>query len=295
MQISTFVFIVAFMDEKVYNKKQKKYHDLIIETDVDRKAGGEMKDWISCPLEAVNFGSREKGERISAHDHSAYEMVYYVRGSGYTTIHGKRYEFSPGMCALIEPGHMHDEFYKEKGYVIYAIFGGKEKLEGLGDCVFHDQEESLYQQMEGIRKEFFSGREYKEWKLKLLVQMLLVELARNRSHPKQLEGMEGCISYMNEFCAEKMDFQKLAADAGYSYSHFRRLVKEMTGESPINYVIGCRLKRAKYLLKYTSLPIAHISQECGFSTESQFCSMFRRSFGLTPKGYRKQELGDAKE
>ncbi len=249
--------------------------------------------WGNCRLEAVNFGGREKGEAISAHNHLAYELVYYVRGSGHTTIHGKKYDFSPGMCALIEPGHVHDEYFRENGYVIYIIFGRKERIPALSDCVFHDQEEgAIYQLMEGIRKEFFSARKYREEKLTLQMQLFLVELARNRTSPLPAAGLEGTIAYMNEYCAEKMDFHVLAERAGYSYSHFRKLVKEQTGLSPINYVIDRRLDRAKYLLKYTSLPIAHISQECGFSTESQFCSMFRRSERVTPNGYRRQIFGD---
>ncbi len=64
--------------------------------------------------------------------------------------------------------------------------------------------------------------------------------------------------------------------SGYSYDHFRHMFKERTGLSPMNYIIDKRIDYAKRLIVSTDMTLSTISQECGFSTSSQFSSMFRR-------------------
>lgn len=246
-----------------------------------------MNPWMSCRFEYANFGEREKGAVIGLHKHSAYELVYYVKGAGHITIDGVRYAFAPGTFSLTEPGHFHEEDFTKSGHVIYIIFETSGNPAILKDAVWSDNKnETILHIMEDLKQEFYSTNEYRSVKLELCLKLLLIELSRLCSTNLPSADLHKSIQYMNEFCSQKIDLEALASQAGYSYSHFCKLVKEHTGKSPINYVIACRLEKAKYLLKYTTLPIAHISQECGFSTESQFCSIFRRETGMTPKGYR---------
>lgn len=246
-----------------------------------------MNPWMNCSFEYANFGDREKGTEVGLHKHSAYELVYYVRGAGYITIDGVGYAFGPGTFSLTEPGHTHKEDFTESGHVIYIIFESSGNPPALRDAVWSDGEnKAILHIMEDLKQEFYSTNEYRSAKLELCLKLLLIELSRLCSTPVPADDLEKAIRHMKEFCSQKIDFEALAAQTGYSYSHFCKLVKEHTGKSPINYCIECRLEKAKHLLKYTTLPISHISQECGFSTESQFCSIFRREIGMTAKGYR---------
>lgn len=242
---------------------------------------------FECTLEYLNCGSREKATGFAPHSHHAYELVYYLKGSGSTTINGTRYEYFPGICALTEPHHLHDEYHNDETYVIYIVFSYKGDFVNLTDRIFYDTAgNSIRHILEEMKKEFYSQSDYFRMKLDLLTKQLMIELARIFENPRSSENLSFVIKYLNENCNEKIDLKLLAERAGYSYSHFRRLVKEHTGLSPVNYIIGQRLENAKYLLKCTSLPISHISQECGFSSESQFCYLFRRYFDITPKAYR---------
>ncbi|MEH1913155.1 helix-turn-helix transcriptional regulator [Nostoc sp.] len=70
-----------------------------------------------------------------------------------------------------------------------------------------------------------------------------------------------------------------------SYS-FCRWFKRLIGLSPHQYVIQCRIERAKFLLTYTQLPIIEIALQVGCSSQSNFTTLFRQHIGITPKAYR---------
>jgi AraC-like DNA-binding protein len=57
------------------------------------------------------------------------------------------------------------------------------------------------------------------------------------------------------------------------------LFKNNFGVSPMQYVINKRLEKA-------ALPISTSTLECGFSNIAQFCTMFKREVGETPRAYR---------
>lgn len=74
---------------------------------------------------------------------------------------------------------------------------------------------------------------------------------------------------------------------------FMGLFKEFTGQSYIAYVNAFRVAKAQGLLGATSKPIAEISLEVGFCSQSYFGMIFRRLTGTTPRAYREQYLGNS--
>lgn len=72
---------------------------------------------------------------------------------------------------------------------------------------------------------------------------------------------------------------------------FMNLFKEVTGQSFVAYLNGYRVTKAQGLLAATDKPIAEISLEAGFCTQSYFGMVFRRVTGVTPLAYRLQSTG----
>lgn len=70
-------------------------------------------------------------------------------------------------------------------------------------------------------------------------------------------------------------------------AHFRRLFLDAMGTPPHRYILATRLEQARKPLATTSLPIAQISDECGFSSQSHFTACFRKAHASKPAGYRK--------
>ncbi|WP_250564893.1 helix-turn-helix transcriptional regulator [Adonisia turfae] len=60
------------------------------------------------------------------------------------------------------------------------------------------------------------------------------------------------------------------------------------GCSPYQYVLRCRVERAKRLLLQRKLSIADVALTVGFSSQSHLTQHFRRHVGTTPKRFLKQ-------
>lgn len=87
--------------------------------------------------------------------------------------------------------------------------------------------------------------------------------------------------------AERLTLTDLSADMGMSEDHFGRLFKRATGMPAHQFVIRCRVDRARRLLAETATPIAEIAFECGFADQVHLTRSFRRIVGTTPAAFRK--------
>jgi AraC family transcriptional regulator len=104
------------------------------------------------------------------------------------------------------------------------------------------------------------------------------------------------IEFMNDRASEDISLHAIAAVAELSPFHFARLFKKSTGVSPHQYLIQCRLERAKRFLLQSSASIADVALRSGFCDQSHFTAHFKRAFGFTPKAFLRQtgrRIGDA--
>jgi AraC family transcriptional regulator len=92
--------------------------------------------------------------------------------------------------------------------------------------------------------------------------------------------------YIEAHLEEALSLIEIAAVAQTSPDHFARLFRQATGRTPHQYVIMCRIERAKRLLKETTLPIIDIGHQVGFTDQSYFTAVFRKHVATTPKAYR---------
>jgi AraC family transcriptional regulator len=65
--------------------------------------------------------------------------------------------------------------------------------------------------------------------------------------------------------------------------HFTRLFKESTGQSPYQYVVEARVRKAKELLTTGKFTISEVAHHVGFADQSHLTRHFKRVFGLPPK------------
>lgn len=94
----------------------------------------------------------------------------------------------------------------------------------------------------------------------------------------------------------EFDMNMLARELGLSRSSLYAKFKGLTGMTPNDFVLTCKLKRAAYLLrKDPSLQIADIADRLGFGSPRYFTRCFKAQFDITPGEYRKKEEGKEKE
>lgn len=85
------------------------------------------------------------------------------------------------------------------------------------------------------------------------------------------------------------DMNMLARELGVSRSSLYTKFKALTGMTPNDFVLNCKLKRAAYMLtNKPELQIADISDLLGFGSPRYFTRCFKTQFEITPVEYRKK-------
>ena len=105
--------------------------------------------------------------------------------------------------------------------------------------------------------------------------------------PGQLRRVTEALRYIEAHSAEDCSNDTLCARAQLSSFHFLRLFHALTGQTPRQYVIHTRLRRAAVALRTTREPVTRIALDVGFGDLSHFVGSFTRAFGASPRSYRK--------
>lgn len=95
--------------------------------------------------------------------------------------------------------------------------------------------------------------------------------------------LQQAIDYINQYLDQDVTLHAIATTVQVSPYHFSRLFKQSTGLTPHQYVIQCRVERAKQLLLQGELTIAEVAYSVGFANQSHLNRHFKRLFGVTPK------------
>lgn len=97
-----------------------------------------------------------------------------------------------------------------------------------------------------------------------------------------ISGIRKTIELMNEEPSAKHTLDELAETADMSKFHFLRTFKDATGMTPHAYLNVLRVERARMKMLTTSLNLADISAECGFSDQAHFTRAYKKVYGTPP-------------
>ncbi len=113
---------------------------------------------------------------------------------------------------------------------------------------------------------------------------------QTKSNSKNHEAIvEEAISYINENLNKNLSVEEIAERFSFSPYYFIRIFKKATGFTLHEYINESRINTAKFYLKTTDTPIKEICYNVGFSSESNFCTAFKKHTGTTPREYRTTE------
>jgi len=89
--------------------------------------------------------------------------------------------------------------------------------------------------------------------------------------------------------------EKVAEEVGLSRVHLYRKLKELTNQSPRNYIRNIRLIKAAELLSQKKMSIAEVAYSVGFSSPDNFSALFKEMYGQSPKDYNEKHYTQQKE
>jgi len=115
--------------------------------------------------------------------------------------------------------------------------------------------------------------------------VLRSELIRQQERAAKLRPV---FEYVAGNFAEGLTLKKAASLANMSQPQFIKLFKRVAGMTLVSYLTHVRLSHAFRLLKESSLTIAEVAFQTGFSDQSHLDRRFKAAFGQVPSAVRKQ-------
>jgi two-component system, response regulator YesN len=94
------------------------------------------------------------------------------------------------------------------------------------------------------------------------------------------------IAFIRDHFAENVTRTHIAARLGCSPAHFSRVFARTTGYTFKDFLLQCRLEKAKELLRGSHLRVAEVARVVGYDDPFQFSKFFRARTGVSPRQFR---------
>lgn len=117
--------------------------------------------------------------------------------------------------------------------------------------------------------------------------LIPVEDLVSSNEKQKIERYKILTAYMEEHVSEDITLKELSGLTATNPQYLCRFFKEISGMSPIQYLINRRIDIASFMLLETDKSILEISMDCGFENVSYFIRKFKQKKGITPGVYRK--------
>lgn len=225
-------------------------------------------------------------------------LAYVRRGTFFLELKDGKYEAHAGQIAFFDCCQPHYYHASDDLEFYYVHLDGPQAHElcryinqssGLiiegenNDAILHMMEDMVTFYQDGGSESVFetSARIYQ-------MLMLLNNPVQSPRLKKNDDSMSRVVSYIRSHVGKRITLQEMADIAGLSLYYFSHLFKEMTGQSPNEFVIYSRIDRAKALLLTSDLSIAEISREVGYPNSSNLITLFTKRVGCPPAQFRKE-------
>jgi AraC-like DNA-binding protein len=109
---------------------------------------------------------------------------------------------------------------------------------------------------------------------------ILFDLAHHDGHYARIARV---LDTLHNKYAELISVENLAEQAHMSVSGFHRAFRQVTSETPLQYLKKIRLNKAKDLIVTDGKQATEAASLVGYSSPSQFSREFKRHFNATPK------------
>lgn len=147
-------------------------------------------------------------------------------------------------------------------------------------------------------EEAFNGQSGSQGVLDRLCEVLIIRLLRHciasgLTRGGTLAGLADArlgrvLTALHEEPARDWDLVAMASLAGMSRARFAVHFREVTGETPADYLASWRVMTAQRLLK-RGLPLKHVAFDVGYGSASALTRIFVRKLGCSPTQWLKAE------
>jgi two-component system, response regulator YesN len=118
-------------------------------------------------------------------------------------------------------------------------------------------------------------------------ESIIIKLFRQSENQAAEELLsEKVIAYLHKHFSENIQLDEASKSIAASTSSIMHKLKKETGKTFSQHLNAIRIKEAKRLLTFTSLPLGEISIRCGFKDQSYFTKVFTKNINIGPREFR---------
>ncbi|MBE6761031.1 MAG: AraC family transcriptional regulator [Ruminococcaceae bacterium] len=252
---------------------------------------------ISVSERLVDFDS-------NLHWHNFIELELILSGSGEQILNGQKMALTSGCLSVLRLTDFHQVVPTEDLHLLNLMVDDSflsEELLGkitAGDTLFFNLEENEADNLEKLfrlcmaENQAFSPdiRYLKHLVICIFLKILKMTPKTSGKPPADERPIQAALLYIHMHFRENPKLSEVAKIAHYNASHFSNTFHKELGTTYCDYLNTLKISYAKELLISTSLKIADICYECGFTSHSNFLRLFKEKLGLSPMQFRKRAV-----
>jgi len=100
------------------------------------------------------------------------------------------------------------------------------------------------------------------------------------------------VQALHNDCARAWTLDTLAQHAGLSRTSLAERFRASMGNTPLNYLRTVRMQKAMAALSESERSLEQIAREVGYTDAFSFSKVFKRTVGLAPRDFRRQDTQD---
>ena len=242
------------------------------------------------------------------HAHAdAVELILICSGSSEYLIHDKKVVIKAGDLLVYNAGVVHDEVSGPDMEVgSYCVGVGGLHMPGLRENALISDEKGYvfptgryFEDMKELFVMMFrnlaAGEPHAELFCTSLLHALLVSVltvtegvGETRENPADEPHILGSRikDYIDRHYMEPITLQSMGEALRISPYYLSHVFKQMSGYSPVQYLLRRRIGEAQTLLITTELSVARIAEMVGYDSQSYFNLQFTKNVGMPPNKYR---------
>lgn len=233
-----------------------------------------------------------------------YELEFMLWGNGYILVDDIKHKVSQGDIFFKQPGMINEGIGTYHCYyLIFDMFHNEEpyRLKEFPVVMNMRQWSRCEILFSNIYKEYILNGNtnqfilksylmeilrmvYEEWKAENWMMNTSQSIRNNYPRIKKIQ------THILEHITQTFTLEELAQLGGLSRNFFCRIFKEISGESPINYINRNKINRAKKMLIETNMNVNEIAYNCGFENITYFYTLFKKHEETTPLEFRSRHM-----
>ena len=227
-----------------------------------------------------------------SHTHPCYELVYYVRGEGITTIGDQSFRYKPNTYAIIHENTPHSEVHSTKTEVLFFAFDLNMLSMKIDESLYEDENNVVLNCVKKVWWEFRKRKPLFKYFCDMYIYAALLEHLRLYNKVTD-DGNDIMIASATEFIhnniTKNIKIKDIAKSINYSCDYLRHKFLSATGMGIKEYIIKEKIIQIKNALDNSNDSIEEISRNFAFKTQANFSSFFKKYVGASPLEYRNKK------